>query len=163
MISSDVLLLAHLDSVHWLSWCACKICRICLGTFMISRPTLSCSHWWEMFTQNAVMTSFYVIATSRRTLRNSGPYRPWRESWIRLYYCSQLFIIFVALLTYQALSCIVASCQEDKTRHRLCCSARQCMYSCQYRFEYITCMHVVQLTDSVVCVANRSSRSCVLI
>ena len=29
-----------------------------LGTFIISKPTLSCIHWWELFTQNVVLTSW---------------------------------------------------------------------------------------------------------
>ena len=31
---------------------------MCLHTFEISRLFLDCSHWWEFFTQNVVMTSF---------------------------------------------------------------------------------------------------------
>ena len=28
---------------------------VCLGTFMISRPTLGCSHWWEFVIQNTII------------------------------------------------------------------------------------------------------------
>ena len=35
--------------------------RETFGSFMISGPTLSSSHWLDLFTQNPTMTSFYNV------------------------------------------------------------------------------------------------------
>ena len=40
-------LLARLESTYWLREGVHSIWGICLGTFMIRRPTLGCNHWWD--------------------------------------------------------------------------------------------------------------------
>ena len=42
---SPLIFAASLESAQWLRWRACRVLAICLGIFMVSKPTLSCSHW----------------------------------------------------------------------------------------------------------------------
>ena len=49
-----VLIAGSLESAYSLNWGALKICRQDLGTFMISRPILHESDWWEFRYWNGV-------------------------------------------------------------------------------------------------------------